>query len=126
MWPGHAADHSLPSRCMVMEEYSCTSTHPLGHMGPVTGSLYLFTVLNCYYSSVFVYSTLLKPPMPPLAWFGVLQLEKGQMKGVCSICDYRTRNYINIILFIRIKWPWTQYRNVPKNEGNTNTKGWNG
>jgi len=25
-----------------MEEYSYTSTHPLGHTGPVTGSLYLF------------------------------------------------------------------------------------
>ena len=24
-----------------MEEYSYTSTHPLGHTGPVTGSLYL-------------------------------------------------------------------------------------
>jgi hypothetical protein len=34
----------------VMEEYSYTSTHPLGHIGPVTGSLYLF-LLN------FVFST---------------------------------------------------------------------
>jgi len=25
-----------------MEEYSYTSTHPLGHTGPVTGSLYLY------------------------------------------------------------------------------------
>jgi len=25
-----------------MEEYSYTSTHPLGHTGPVTGTLYLF------------------------------------------------------------------------------------
>ena len=28
------------------------------------------------------------------------------MKEVCSISDYCTRNYINIILFIRIKWPY--------------------
>ena len=31
-----------PSSAAVMEEYSYTSTHPLGHTGPVTGSLYLY------------------------------------------------------------------------------------
>ena len=36
-----AADHSSPSSAAVMEEQSYTSTHPLGHTGPVTGSLYL-------------------------------------------------------------------------------------
>jgi len=40
--PGRAADHSLPSSAAVMEEQSYTSTHPLGHTGPVTGSLNLF------------------------------------------------------------------------------------
>jgi len=39
--PGRAADHSLPSSVAVMEEWSYTSTHPLSHTGPVTGSLYL-------------------------------------------------------------------------------------
>jgi len=39
--PGRAADHSPPSSAMVIEEYSYTSTHPLGHTGPVTGSLHL-------------------------------------------------------------------------------------
>jgi len=39
---GRAADHSPPSSAVVMEEYSYTSTHPLGHTGPVTGSLYLY------------------------------------------------------------------------------------
>ena len=39
--PGRAADNSSPSRAAVMEEYSYTSTHPLGHTGPVTGSLYV-------------------------------------------------------------------------------------
>jgi len=39
--PGRAADHSPPSSAAVMEEYSYNSTHPLGHTGPVTGSLYL-------------------------------------------------------------------------------------
>ena len=42
MRPGRAADHSLPSSAAVMEEQSYTSTHPLGHIGPVTGSLYLY------------------------------------------------------------------------------------
>ena len=42
--PGRAADHSPPSSAVVMEEYSYNSTHPLGHTGPVTGSLYLFTM----------------------------------------------------------------------------------
>ena len=41
MRPGRAADHSSPSSATVMEEYSYTYIHPLGHTGPVTGSLYL-------------------------------------------------------------------------------------
>ena len=41
-----AADHSPPSSTAVMEEYSYSSNHPLGHTGPVTGSLYLFYVGN--------------------------------------------------------------------------------
>ena len=41
MRPGRAADHSPPSSAAVMEEESYTSTHPLGHTVPVTGSLYL-------------------------------------------------------------------------------------
>jgi len=53
VWLGHAADHSPPSSAAVMEEYSYTSNHPLGHTGPVTGTLYItsistskFTALN--------------------------------------------------------------------------------
>jgi len=42
--PGRAADHSPPSSAAVMEQYSYTSTHPLGHTGPVTGSLYRLVV----------------------------------------------------------------------------------
>jgi len=38
---GRAADHSPPSSAAVMEQQSYTSAHPLGHTGPVTGSLYL-------------------------------------------------------------------------------------
>jgi hypothetical protein len=39
--PGRAADHSPPPNAAVTEEYSYTSTHTLGHIGPVTGSFYL-------------------------------------------------------------------------------------
>ena len=46
MRPGRAADHSPPSSAAVMEEYSYTSTHPLGHTGPVMGSLYLYLCLR--------------------------------------------------------------------------------
>jgi hypothetical protein len=31
-----------------MEEYTYSSTHPLGHTGPVTGSLYLFYIFIYY------------------------------------------------------------------------------
>ena len=40
---GRTADHSPPSSATVMEEQSYTSTYPLGHTGPVTGTLYFFT-----------------------------------------------------------------------------------
>jgi len=40
--PGRAADHSPPSSAAVMGKYSYTSTHPLGHIGAVTGLLYLY------------------------------------------------------------------------------------
>ena len=49
--PGRAADHSPPSSAAVMEEYSYTSTHPLGHTGPVTGSLYLYFYSTRYFVS---------------------------------------------------------------------------
>ena len=45
MRPGRAADHSHTSSAAVMEQYSYTSTHPLGHTGRVTGSL-LITKLH--------------------------------------------------------------------------------
>jgi len=44
--PERAAEHSPPSIAAVMEEQSYTSTHPLGHTGPVTGSLYLLQAVN--------------------------------------------------------------------------------
>ena len=42
---GRAADHSPPSSAMVKKEYRYSSTNPLGHTGPVMGSLYVFHFL---------------------------------------------------------------------------------
>jgi len=51
VWPGRAADHSPPSSAAVMEE----STHPLGHTGPVTESLYLYLYfLSTLYYKIFL------------------------------------------------------------------------
>jgi hypothetical protein len=44
--PGRAADHSPPSSAEVMGKQSYNSTHPLGHIGPVTGLLYLSKYCN--------------------------------------------------------------------------------
>ena len=41
MRPERTADHSSPSSAAFMEEWSYTSTHPLGHTGPLMGSLLL-------------------------------------------------------------------------------------
>ena len=48
MRPGRVADHSPPSSAADTEDQSYTSTHPLGHTGPVTGSL-LFVLFNRFY-----------------------------------------------------------------------------
>jgi len=58
--PGRAADHSLPSSAAVMEEYSYTSTHPLGHTGPVTGSLSLYLLLLLLLLLYYYYYCLLQ------------------------------------------------------------------
>ena len=46
MRPGRAADCSPPSSAAVMEEWSYTSTQPLGHTGPVMGPLYLYLYVS--------------------------------------------------------------------------------
>ena len=48
MRPGRAADHSPISSAAAMDEQSYTSTHPLGHTGPVMGSLYFFSFSKYY------------------------------------------------------------------------------
>ena len=53
MRPGRAADHSSPSSAAVMEEYSYTYTHPLGHTGPVTGRLYLYLCVYIIHTHIY-------------------------------------------------------------------------
>ena len=43
--PGYAADHSPSSSAEVMEEKSCTSTHPLGHNRACNGVTLLLVVV---------------------------------------------------------------------------------
>jgi hypothetical protein len=45
MWSGRAAGHSTLSSAEVMEEWSYSSTLHLGHTGPVTGLLYLHSLI---------------------------------------------------------------------------------
>ena len=52
MRPGRAADHSPPSSAAIMEEYGYTSTHPLGHTGLVTRSLYFYLIYMYTYKQV--------------------------------------------------------------------------
>ena len=61
MRPGRAADHSPPSSAAIMEEQSYTSTHPLGHTGPVTGSLLLANIntADCSTFSIPTYTSAL-------------------------------------------------------------------
>jgi len=53
--PGRAADHSPPSSAADMEEQSYTSTHPLGHTGPVTGKLIYIYIYIHIYIYIYVY-----------------------------------------------------------------------
>jgi len=55
--PGRAANHSPPSSAAVMEEKSYTSIYPLGHTGPVTGSLYIYLYIRECSETIF-YRTL--------------------------------------------------------------------
>jgi len=41
-----------------LEEWSYTSTHPLGHTGPVTGSLYLYLSLYLFCNKFKAYHTI--------------------------------------------------------------------
>jgi len=63
---GRAADHSPPSSASVMEEYSYASTHPLGHTGLVTGSLYIFNLAYVIVSVLLLFHLPLVQILPPI------------------------------------------------------------
>jgi len=58
--PERAADHSPPSSAVVVVQYSYTSTHPLGHTGPVKGSLYVYSLNKHPYQSSIIHFSALK------------------------------------------------------------------
>ena len=62
--PGRVADHSPPFSAAVMEEYSYTSTHPLGHTGPVMGSLYLFLHVDGLHTHQTIHMIIREPLVP--------------------------------------------------------------
>ena len=91
MRPGRAADHSPPSSAAVMEEYSYTSTHPLGQTGPVTESLYLLVSRSCarilcviLTIQLIVFTEVKVKAIPLQAWKG----PEGSRK--LSVPDFKT------------------------------------
>ena len=62
MRPGRAADHSPPYSAAVMEEYSYTSAHPLGHTGLVTRTLYIYVLHFIHIGNGFFLTTLTYRP----------------------------------------------------------------
>jgi len=102
MRPGRAADHSPPSSAAVMEEQSYTSTHPLGHTGPVTRSLYVFT---CDSSSTLV-SCNIPRQMPLLSDVAVTYLSSIIILTPNGAQFYVT--FYNIVMFMKHKLQnWT-------------------
>ena len=85
--PGRAADHSSSSSAAVIEEYSYTSTHSLGHTGPVTGTLYLYisTFRNmCAVLNVVVFCS---------SWLLLLLLL--QLCSLPKVCAFEPESLIN-------------------------------
>ena len=82
-WPGRGVDHLSPFSAAVMEEYSYTSTHPQGHTGSVTGSLYL---LFPYIS----FCTQLNVPWWHSAWGAVLQIGRSLVRSQLVSSEFFT------------------------------------
>jgi len=85
MRPGHAAYHSLPSSAVVIEEYSYTSTHPLGHTGPVKGSLYLYIYMLIKQSCTEYFQVLLLLIAHYMSMYSVV---KSCLINYLAICSF--------------------------------------
>jgi hypothetical protein len=88
--PGRAADRSPPSSAAVMEEKSYTSTHPLGHTGPVTGSLYFL-----YYVSIQEYDRTYRS----------LKLQEFKVMTTVGSLSAQTKWYVKQPLYRPIRGP---------------------
>jgi len=88
-----------------MEEYGYTSTHPLGHTGPVTGTLYFYLLF--YYSLASDRRFILKRVLTCLHCFtGPIQLGKSEYYSTLTVrqahltiyvyCGHRTNILANV------------------------------
>ena len=94
MRPGRAADHSPVSSAAVMEEYSFTCTHPLGHTGPVTGTLNLYL---CRY--IFTLPYALMASTGKTLYIILKQLQAKQIK--------KGKRETNVpVHSVKEKWEW--------------------
>jgi hypothetical protein len=90
-WPGRAADHSPPSSAAVMEEYSYTSTHPLGHVGRVMGLLYLYLLRM---TSTRPEWTALSSRYPRICWgLTYWSFSPNSWLHLCISCSSRCRDF---------------------------------
>ena len=94
MRPGRAADHSPPSSAADTED-------PLGHTGPVTGTLYLFFLMrislcsiNKYLFSFYSFSLSIFLSFCSIIWISGYFIYAG---CVISCCHSRYTNYLNFI-----------------------------
>ena len=106
--PGRAADHLPPSSAAVMEEQSYTSSHPLGHTGPVTRSLYLYIICsrNFFPENCAVYE---------LIWKNMVQPDRPQMKTILCIriacwITKATNTLSEYVTLINFPWQQLCYR----------------
>ena len=80
MRPGRAADHLPPFSAAVTAEQSYTSTHPLGHTGPLTGSLYLFYNIIIVILLLYLYRA--RSKIPHLSIPTDAQLKRHRLKFI--------------------------------------------
>ena len=92
-----------------MEEYSYTSTHPLGHTGPVTGSLYLYLLFflyfvlhpikpavmfpNTIFSSFYLTPTILLSQILSIKWQNI-KFSKCDISSNFSVCHILSESVI--------------------------------
>ena len=82
---GRAADRSPPSSAAVMEELSYTSTHPLGHTGPVTGSLLFYQKLKRTESTERYSGSSVQALFTPAVSIGLIYVHRSNRVSTSSV-----------------------------------------